>query len=112
MKKVILAALAVIGLSTAAHADTVSITSVVDMMTPPQPAAISSSNTYHFVGTNQIVFKVAGKTCSFVGSATAIGPIGCNYSLTVNESTGALSNPVSNSNPGCTQASQMIASCK
>jgi hypothetical protein len=112
MRKVLLTAAAVLGFSAAAYADTVAITSVTDMTSPAQPGAISSTNTYAFVGTRMITFTVAGKTCNFVGSASGSVPLGCNYQLTVNNSTGALSNPKSLDNPVCTPTAQMLANCK
>lgn len=96
----------------AALADTLAITSVTDTISPAQPGAISSTNTYAFVGTRMITFVVAGKTCNFVGSASGSVPLGCNYQLTVNNSTGQLSNPKSLDNPVCTPTSQMLSNCK
>ncbi len=98
--------------SFAVHADTVNIRFVMDTMNPSRDAAIVSQGSYAFRGTNQIVFRVAGKTCTFVGSAQAIGPIGCNYWLTANVSTGYLSDPRAENNPGCTSAQNMLANCR
>ena len=111
MKKTLLA-IAAIGLCGTAYADTVSITSVTDLISPSAPGAISSTNVFPFVGTRMITFKVVGKTCSWVGSASGSVPLGCNYSLTVNNSTGTLSNPKSLDNPVCTPTSAMLAGCK
>ena len=107
MKKTLFAAAML--LSTAAFADTVTITSVSNLTQPN--GTISSQGSYAFVGTPRIVFTVAGKTCNFVGSGSVSAPIGCNYSLTVNNSTNTLSDMVSNSSPGCTPTSQMAAAC-
>ena len=102
----------VLFLSFAAQADTVNITFVQDVVTPVQTKAIVVKGSYPFKGTQEIVFKIAGKTCTYVGSAKAIGPKGCNYSLTVNTSTNALSDPSADSNPGCTDPKEMLANCK
>lgn len=99
-------------LSFAAHADTVNLTFVEDMVMPAQAKAIVAKGSYAFKGTPEIVFKVVGKTCTYVGSAKAIGPKGCNYSLTVNTSTGMLSDPSADNNPGCTDPKDMLANCK
>ncbi|MBB4265604.1 hypothetical protein [Roseospira visakhapatnamensis] len=93
-----------------ARADTVEITAVTDMSEPS--GTITSSNTMSFTGTEKIMFKVMGKTCTWVGSAAGSVPKGCNYGLTVNMSTGKLSDPTSLDNPVCTQTSDMLANCK
>ncbi len=100
-------------LSVTAHADLVQVTSVTDMDDPKKPSAISSTSVYAFTPeTKAITFKIAGKTCNFVSSVSAIGPMGCNYSLTVNNSTLTLSSPSSSGNTGCTAASEMLTACK
>ncbi len=105
-----LVAAAAVLVAAAAHADTVAVTSVTDLSEPS--ASISSTNSYAFVGTRNIVLKLAGKTCTWVGSASGSVPQGCNYGITVNNSTGALSNPTSLNNPVCTNSSQMLSDCK
>lgn len=109
MKKLLLFA-ATVFLSAPAWADTVNITSVTDLGSPT--ASMSSTAHYEFRGTPRIVFSVAGKTCNFVGSGSVSSPKGCNYSLTVNNSTMQLSNPVSDSSPGCTPTPQMLMNCR
>lgn len=110
--KTVLAGLALALASLSVQADTVAITSVTQLSSP-SGQTITSSSSAAFVGPKTITFTTVGKTCQWVGSATAIGPLGCNYSITVNSSTGELSNPSNaNSNSGCTQASQMVAQCK
>ncbi|CAH0443149.1 hypothetical protein ACQUJT_17085 [Ralstonia pseudosolanacearum] len=110
--KTLLALLAATGFfaATGAQADTVAVTSVTNL-SDPSTQSVVSKGVASFVGTKQIVLALAGKTCTWVGSASAIGPVGCNYGITVN-GTNQLSNPESNSNPNCTPASQMIAMCK
>lgn len=112
MKNALLLAASLLLVSLTAQADTVKINSVTDMNTPSGSSA-TSSGTASFVGPNTIIFTVVGKVCKWTGSATAIGPKGCNYAITVNNSTGALSNPSNaDSNSGCTQASQMLDLCR
>lgn len=110
MKKYLLLAVAAGFVSSAAYADTVSITSVTNLSEPA--AVISSSSSHPFVGTKNIVFTAAGKTCNWVGSASGSVPQGCNYGITVNTSTNQLSNPSSLDNPVCTPTSQMLSLCK
>ncbi|MBY0430502.1 MAG: hypothetical protein K2Q10_04840 [Rhodospirillales bacterium] len=111
MKKYILAAALASFVSGAAYADTLSVTSVTNVTEPALqiPPATSS---VAFVGTKNIIFTVAGKTCTWVGSASGSVPQGCNYGITVNTSTNELSNPTSLNNPVCTQSSQMLSLCK
>lgn len=111
MKKTMLG-LSTLLLSFAAQADTVNITFVQDVVTPAQTKAIVAKGSYPFKGTQEIVFKIGGKTCTYVGSAKAIGPKGCNYSLTVNTSTNTLSDSSADNNPGCTDPKEMLANCK
>lgn len=95
-------------------ADTVSITAVTDLSSPAGQV-VSSTAAVGFGGPNMITFNVAGKTCNWLGSAnpSASGSNGCNYQITVNNSTGQLSNPGNAvSNSGCTQPAQMLALCK
>lgn len=93
-------------------ADTVNIKFVMDTNVPARNQAIVAQGSYAFQGTSEIVFPIAGKTCTFVGSARAIGPVGCNYWLTANISTGKLSDPRAESNPGCTAPQNMLSSCR
>ena len=96
----------------AAHADTVHITFVQDMITPSQARAVVATGVFPFTGTQKIVFKIAGKTCTFVGSAKAPGPRGCNYWLTLDVASGLLFEPRAENNPGCTAPQDMLESCK
>ena len=113
MKKVLFV-VASMFLSAAAFADTVAITSVTDFSSPNKPGAISSSGSYAFTPSAAITFTLAGKTCNWVSSSTPYGSgagAGCNYNITVDNSTGALSNATSNGN-GCTASgAPMIAAC-
>lgn len=94
-------------LASTVHADTVVIHYQGDLYTV---GALNATGHAAFVGAKEDIFAVAGKACTFVGSASAIGPKGCNYELTVNVD-GELVNPVSNGNSGCTPASKMLAKC-
>jgi hypothetical protein len=110
MKKCLLLAAVVSLVSGAAYADTVAVTSVTNLTEPSM--MITSSGNVAFVGTRNIVLTLAGKTCTWVGSASGSVPLGCNYGITVNNSTGMLSNPSSLNNPVCTPTSEMLALCK
>lgn len=107
----VLAAFAFCG---AAFADSLSITSVTELQSPGGASVSSTGATGFNPGREKIVLRVVGKTCTFNSSGNpwnAGAGAGCNYGLTVNQSTGELSNPTSNAN-GCTPADQMIASCR
>ncbi|MQX38579.1 hypothetical protein [Roseospira navarrensis] len=110
LRTALIAAAATLLAAGAAHADTVSITTITELSEPS--ATLTSSAHHPFVGTREIVFTVAGKTFTWVGSASGSVPKGCNYGLTVNVSTGALSNPTSLDNPVCTPTSEMLSLCK
>jgi hypothetical protein len=100
-------------LSAAAYADTVSITTLADFITPSKPGA-SGTISYAFTPSAPISFKVAGKTCTWTSSSSPWGSgggAGCNYTITVN-SAGALTDATSNEK-GCTASGQpMITACK
>lgn len=112
MKKILIAAAATLLLSTAANADTVNITIQADFITPSNPG--SSTISYAFRPSGPISFRVAGKTCTWVSSASPYGSgggAGCNYSITVNSS-GQFTNAQSNG-MGCTASGQpMISACR
>ncbi|HWA88646.1 MAG TPA: hypothetical protein VG889_01330 [Rhizomicrobium sp.] len=109
MNKLALIAAAAL-LSTAAYADTVQVTSVTNISSPS--ATVTSMSSAAFKGGMSTVLTIGGKTCKWGGSASGSVPGGCNYQITVNNSTNALSNPVStNPNPVCTASSQMLADC-
>lgn len=110
MKKFIIA-VAVAFIPGVALADTVTVTSVTDILEPQ--ASFSSSNTYHFVGTPKVVVKLSGKTCSWQGSGAGQSvPAGCNYIAAVSASTGQILSLSSGNNPGCTPSSNMLAACQ
>lgn len=93
-----------------AFADTVNVTTKVDFVTPAH--STSSTASYAFTPSAPIVFKVAGKECTWVSSSTGAGAgKGCNYSITL-DSAGKLTNAESNGN-GCTASGDaMIKACK
>lgn len=74
--KTLLALLAATGFfaATGAQADTVAVTSVTNL-SDPSTQSVVSKGVASFVGTKQIVLALAGKTCTWVGSASAIGPV-------------------------------------
>lgn len=96
-----------------ASADTVSLTTVTEITVGSHNTSISSNGGVGFGPPGPtITFKLGSKTCNFISSYYGAGyGSGCNYALTYNASTGALSNPWSNGN-GCTPPSQMIAACQ
>jgi hypothetical protein len=112
MKKIFIAAAALLLLSTAANADTVNITLQADFITPSHSS--SSTLTYAFRPDAPISFRVAGKTCNWVSSRSPYGSgggAGCNYSITVTSS-GQFTNAHSNG-MGCTASGQpMISACR
>lgn len=66
----------------ATHADTVVITSNASVASPSQ--SMSSSMLWaQNPTTPNLTVQVAGKTCTLVSSAQAIGSTGCNYTLNV-----------------------------
>ncbi|ALG71400.1 hypothetical protein VY88_01400 [Azospirillum thiophilum] len=94
----------------AAHADTVSITTHANVSAPAQMLSSAMSWAQNPTTPNLTV-SVAGKTCTLVSSLQAIGPVGCNYALTVGPDatiTGALTA----GNQGCTPTPQVASSCK
>jgi hypothetical protein len=103
-------ALATLFISTAAMADTVRITSQ-STFSDPGGGSITSSDAYAFKGTRDIVFTVAGKTCTLNGSARGSVPMGCNYQITV-ASNGSISGELTAGNNVCTQTGQVASSCK
>lgn len=102
-----------LGLSVAAYADTVNITTQADFITPSKPDA-SSTISMAFTPSAPISFKVAGKTCHWASSSNpwnAGAGAGCNYNITVTPS-GSLADATSNGH-GCTDSGQpMITACK
>lgn len=110
MKKALLiVALAVLCASSAALADTVSITSQASFSSPS--GSVTSTNSFAFKGPTTITFTVAGKTCNLNGSARGSVPMGCNYAITVAPN-GSISGTLTDGNSVCTQSSQIAASCK
>jgi opacity protein-like surface antigen len=111
MKKMLMVfALALLAVSAAALADTVSVTSQTSF-SDPSGGSISSTNTYAFKGTQTITFMVAGKTCNLKGSGSGSVPTGCNYALTVAPN-GTLTGSLTAGNSVCTQSGQVASSCK
>ena len=95
--------------ATAALADTVSVTSQTSFSSPS--AKRNSTFKFHFKGTPDIVFMVAGKTCTLKGSGSGPVPTGCNYEITVAPD-GSISGKLIPKHPGCTQSDQIASSCK
>jgi len=94
----------------AAHADTVVVTSNSTVASPSQ--SMSSSMLWaQNPTTPNLTVQVAGKTCTLVSSAQAIGATGCNYSLNVGPD-GTITGALTAGNPGCTPTAQVASSCK
>ncbi len=106
-----LASIVIVGLlfSSVAFADTVSITSNTIFSTPGH--MLTSSENYAFRGTKDIVFTVAGKTCTLRGSARGSVPMGCNYAISVTPN-GSVVGHLTAGNQVCTQSNQIETSCK
>ncbi|MEC4815549.1 MAG: hypothetical protein SAK29_20075 [Scytonema sp. PMC 1069.18] len=74
--------------------------------TPDSPS-VSTETYFPFKGTQRIIFKVAGKTCDLLGSASPIGAFnGCNYTVNIAPD-GSLTGT---GNSPCTQ--NVAAACK
>lgn len=112
MKKIMFTLIASLIVAPAAFADTVHVTTQVAFAAPTH--ATSSTASYAFRPSAPIVFKVAGKTCTWVSSSSPYGSgggAGCNYSMTIDPS-GNLTGASSNGN-GCTESGEaMIKACK
>lgn len=109
MKKAFLAAVLVV-LPVVAFADTVTVSTNTTMMQPG--AMITSTGTFHFVGTPQIVVKVAGKTCTWVGSGSVSVSTGCNYIIDQDLSGSTITYKNQQDGNVCTPSAQMAAACK
>ena len=95
--------------ATAALADTVSVTSKTSFSSPS--ANRNSMFKFHFKGTRDIVFTVAGKTCTLKGSGRGHVPKGCNYDIVVAPD-GSISGKLTTIHPVCTQSDEIPAACK
>ncbi|CAO3400286.1 hypothetical protein VH569_09685 [Azospirillum sp. 11R-A] len=93
-----------------AHADTVVIASHASIGSPVQNPSASMTWAANPT-TPTLTVQVAGKTCSLVSSAQAIGATGCNYSLNVGPD-GTITGALTAGNPGCTPTAQVASSCK
>jgi hypothetical protein len=109
-KTLMIAALAVLCVSSVALADSV-IVNVQTSFSSPSGQSITSTGNLQFKGTSTITFTVAGKTCNLNGSARGPVPTGCNYSITVAPN-GSISGTLTSGNSVCTQSGQIGASCK
>lgn len=75
--------------------------------TSPSNPTVTAQNYFPFKGTERVVFKVAGKTCDLLGSASPIGASqGCNYTINI-AADGTLTG---SGNSPCTQ--NVAAACK
>lgn len=110
MKKLLATtAIALFTMTGAALADTVGVTSETSFSSPT--GNISSTAVKPFVGTENIIFTVAGKTCTLNGSKRGSVPMGCNYHITVSPD-GAISGELTAGNSVCTQTTAVAAQCK
>lgn len=109
MKIALLVPAMALALAAAAHADSLTITSVTEMG-EPSGINVVSKGSQGFTGPKTVVFNAFGKTCKWVGSASGPAPQGCNYSITLNNTHETFTDPGSNGGI-CTAASQMLAAC-
>ena len=85
MKKLLLIAFAAIMFilsSTTAYADSIKVESQI-YQASPDPKTMGFSQSFGIRGAREMIFEVAGKTCTLLGSATNNVQGGCNYVLTV-----------------------------
>lgn len=109
MRTALLVPALALALATAAHADSLTITSVTEMGEPAGINVVSKAS-QGFVGPKTVVFSAFGKACKWVGSGSVPAPQGCNYSITLNNTRLTFTDPGSNGGT-CTPASQMLAAC-
>lgn len=112
MKSMLLVAAASLALTPLAFADSMSIVSTTEGV---QPAKIVSSSAYYDFnpGKNKIVIKLLGKTCTLNSSGNPAGAGaggGCNYTITINNSTATMG--LTSNGHSCTIASELPSSCK
>jgi hypothetical protein len=75
--------------------------------TSPSSPKVTAETYFPFKGTQRVIFKVAGKTCDLLGSASPIGAFdGCNYEINIAPD-GSLTG---SGNSPCTQ--NVAAACK
>lgn len=98
----------------AALADSVTITTVIDLKVGSSSQTITATDEVGFdPSTNKIAFRVGNRSCTLNSSGSpwgAGGGQGCNYSMTFNASTGMISDFSSNGY-GCTEASELSTAC-
>ena len=110
-KSLTIAAFVFFAVSTVALADGIKVTSQTSIASPTGLGTISSTAEIGFKGPAKIIFTVAGKTCTLLGSGGGSSvPEGCNYTITVAPN-GSISG-TSGNNRGCTPSDQVAASCK
>ncbi len=110
MKKLILVAfsalLFMLSSAVPALADGVKFNYNAAFSSPSNPQ-VTAEKYFPFKGTKRVVFKVAGKTCDLLGSASPIGAFnGCNYTINIAPD-GSLTG---SGNSPCTQ--NVAAACK
>jgi len=94
----------------AAKADTV-VTTFLTLVGAPTQQTTATANAAFNPTSPMLSVQIAGKTCSLVSSAQAIGPVGCNYALTVGPD-GSITGVLAAGNAGCTPTPQVAAACK
>jgi hypothetical protein len=111
MKTLYLAAAAAL-LTSVAFADTLNVISVTESVQPANKLTSKATSAFN-PGTNKIVFKALGKTCTLNSSGNpwnAGAGAGCNYEVTIDNSTQTMS--LTSNGKGCTLAADFLASCK
>ncbi|GAA0544407.1 hypothetical protein FHS83_000507 [Rhizomicrobium palustre] len=112
MKYLLLAGAAAFLLAPMAFADTLNITSTTDTVQPAGKIS-SKSGTAFNPGTNKIIFKALGKTCTLNSSGNpwnAGAGAGCNYEVTIDNSAQTIN--LTSNGKGCTVAADVPAACK
>src|SRR5262249_45307525 len=100
-KALMIVVLAVLFVSSAALADSVTITWET-IFSDPSFGSITSSNSYGFKGTQTITFSFAGKTCNLKGSSGRGVAMGCNYTLGLAPD-GKITGKLTSGDQDCTQ---------
>ncbi|BAZ31591.1 hypothetical protein NIES4074_40640 [Cylindrospermum sp. NIES-4074] len=112
MKKLFLmiVAAAMFMLASPAYADSVTVETQISFS---RPSASNVGILYTpLAGGEQIVFAVAGKTCTLAGSANHSAPQGCNYTLTIAPGGGiAAKDPNAPQYGQCTAPAAIASSC-
>ena len=96
-----------------AKADSLKIQTGVQFTTPSDYKTSPGTTYSDIAGSPRITFTVAGKTCTFAGSAGNNAPQGCNYDITVAPNGSiAATYPSAPQYGNCTAPASIASSCK